>query len=408
MDGKNFSRRDLLKIIGSAAGGAVMYQVMSSLAMANESDFTAPPVLGGASNGASVLILGAGLAGLVAAHELRKAGYKVSILEYNNRVGGRAMAFHGGDKYTELGGYTQECRFDPNLYINPGPWRVPYHHRGYLHYAREFDVKLEAFNALNGNAYLHSSKAFDGKPQRYRHIVADYNGQITELLSKAITQDSLNAVVTKETREILLESLRSWGVLDKNFRYTAATAAAQRGFMQDPTAVTDGIPGNPIKLDDILTSRLWETLSLPFSYEYGSSIFQPVGGMDALPKAIGKTLADVVTLNAKVTKIIQSDKEVAVTYQDTANNNAEKTVTADWCICTIPFSILSQLEHNFSNEMEAGIASVPYAPSFKAGLQFKRRFWEEDDAIYGGITFTDLPIGKSPIQARTISRKVKV
>ena len=30
----------------------------------------------------------------------------------------------------------------------------------------------------------------------------------------------------------------------------------------------------------------------------------------------------------------------------------------------------------------------------KVGLQFKRRFWEEDEQIYGGITYTDLPIGQ--------------
>jgi monoamine oxidase len=30
--------------------------------------------------------------------------------------------------------------------------------------------------------------------------------------------------------------------------------------------------------------------------------------------------------------------------------------------------------------------------SVKIGLQFKRRFWEEDEAIYGGISYTDLPI----------------
>ncbi len=33
-------------------------------------------------------------------------------------------------------------------------------------------------------------------------------------------------------------------------------------------------------------------------------------------------------------------------------------------------------------------------PSVKVGLQFKRRFWEEDEAIYGGISYTDLPIRK--------------
>jgi hypothetical protein len=35
---------------------------------------------------------------------------------------------------------------------------------------------------------------------------------------------------------------------------------------------------------------------------------------------------------------------------------------------------------------------VPYGASTKIGLQFKRRFWEEDEQIYGGITYTDLPI----------------
>ena len=42
--------------------------------------------------------------------------------------------------------------------------------------------------------------------------------------------------------------------------------------------------------------------------------------------------------------------------------------------------------------MKAAIDAVPYAGSVKIGLQFKRRFWEEDDAIYGGISYTDLPI----------------
>ncbi len=42
--------------------------------------------------------------------------------------------------------------------------------------------------------------------------------------------------------------------------------------------------------------------------------------------------------------------------------------------------------------MADAIAAVPYAATVKVGLQFKRRFWEEDDDIYGGITATDLPI----------------
>ena len=42
--------------------------------------------------------------------------------------------------------------------------------------------------------------------------------------------------------------------------------------------------------------------------------------------------------------------------------------------------------------MKAAIDAVPYASAVKIGLQFSRRFWEEDERIYGGISYTDLPI----------------
>src|SRR4051812_32368714 len=64
---------------------------------------------------------------------------------------------------------------------------------------------------------------------------------------------------------------------------------------------------------------------------------------------------------------------------------------ADWCLCTIPLSILSQIDMNVGSPMQNAINAVPYSPGVKVGLQFKRRFWEQDDSIYGGISYTDLP-----------------
>ena len=58
------------------------------------------------------------------------------------------------------------------------------------------------------------------------------------------------------------------------------------------------------------------------------------------------------------------------------------------------FSILGQIEHNLSSEMTAVIDSMSYAGSVKFGLEFKRRFWEEDDRIFGGITWTNQPINE--------------
>lgn len=142
--GGSMTRRQLLRMIGMTAGSVAMYQAMSGLGFAAESPFKTPVDLGAAPKGASVLVLGAGIAGRVAAYELRKAGYKVQVLEYNGRAGGRNWTLRGGDQYTELGGATQTCRFDPGLYINPGPWRLPYHHRGILSYCKQLGVPLPA------------------------------------------------------------------------------------------------------------------------------------------------------------------------------------------------------------------------------------------------------------------------
>ena len=71
-------RRSLLNLIGMAAGSTVMYQAMTALGHAGESDFTGPISLSGAPKGASVLILGAGWAGMIAAYELGKAGYELT------------------------------------------------------------------------------------------------------------------------------------------------------------------------------------------------------------------------------------------------------------------------------------------------------------------------------------------
>jgi monoamine oxidase len=176
-------RRDLLTLIGTVAGGAVMYRAMTSLGLAAESTYAGPIRLDGDPKGASVLILGAGLAGMVAALELRKAGYRVQVLEYSNRAGGRCWTLRGGDTYTELGGATQHCAFDAGLYLNPGPWRIPYHHRALLDYCARLKVALEPFIQVNTNAWLHSTKAYGGQPQRYRHVQADFSGYISELLA---------------------------------------------------------------------------------------------------------------------------------------------------------------------------------------------------------------------------------
>src|SRR5262245_6697138 len=388
-------RRDLLALIGAASGGATMYQAMTTLGFAAESPYAGPIRLDGDPKGASVVILGAGLAGLTAALELKRAGYRVQVLESESRAGGRCWTLRGGDRFSDMDGASQTCEFDQGLYFNPGPWRIPYHHKAILDYCKRLNVAVEPFIPVNSNAYVHARGAFGGRPQRLRHVQADFNGWVSELLAKATNQNRLDAAVTTEDKQRLLDALRLWGGLDDNYRYVKGEYSSERrGFDKDPGGGLSGEPvySQPIGLSDILKLGLWQDFGSRNEYNYQMTMFQPVGGMDMIARAFARELDGVIRFGSKVTAVRQDAGGVTVAFEDARQPGRAQTARADWCLCTIPLPVLSRIDLNVGRAMRAAIAAVRYTASVKIGLQFRRRFWEEDDAIYGGITFSDLPI----------------
>jgi monoamine oxidase len=351
---------------------------------AQESPYRGPLRLDGDPRGASVLVLGAGLAGMTAALELRQAGYRVRVLEYDAaRAGGRCWTIRGGDRYEELGGAVQNCSFADGLYLNPGPWRIPYHHHAVLDYCRRLGVALEPFIQVNHNAYVHGRQAFGGKPRRFREIQADYHGHVAELLAKATRSGALDQAVSQE------------GALDRDMRYAKNIRSSdRRGFARDAGggANSEPLPSEPLTASEVLQSRLWAYLVNGALYEFQTTMFQPVGGMDMIARAFAREVGSLITYNARVTSIRQDDRGVTVAFQDRGAQNAMRTERADWCVCTLPLSVLSQLELNVSPAKAKAIEAVPYSAAVKIGLQFRRRFWEQDEHIYGGISYTDLPI----------------
>lgn len=392
------SRRQLLSLMGVVGGSAALLQTMTTMGYAaSTSPYTKPLKLEGAPRGASVIVLGAGLAGMTAAMELRNAGYKVRLLEYNKRVGGRSWTIRGGDQFTELGGETQTCEFAKGQYFNPGPWRVSHQHRALLDYCRRLNVALEPFIEVNYNGYLHAKNVFGGKPQRQHHIVPDFHGGIAELLAKASQQERLDEAVTQEDGKLLIEVLRNWAGLDKDFRYTVGAASSKmRGFQSFDRVTGVGSPTQTLKLGDVLRlfrdSDFWAISNHSGHRDLHNPLFQPVGGMDMLAKAMARELPGLIEFNAKVKAVHQDANGVTVRYEKTNAPGKMQEAKADWCICTIPLSVLGQIEMQVGAPMQSAIAAVAYSTSVKVGLQFARRFWEEDDAIYGGFSHTDLPI----------------
>jgi monoamine oxidase len=132
-------------------------------------------------------------------------------------------------------------------------------------------------------------------------------------------------------------------------------------------------------------------LAVGLERDYQTPLFQPVGGMDRVAQGFVRAVGDLIRYRARVTEIRQDAQGVTAHFTDMADGSAQQA-RAEWCVCTIPLSILSQIPMDVGPKLAAAISAVPYAPGLKIGLQFRRRFWEQDEAIFGGISYTDLPI----------------
>jgi monoamine oxidase len=97
-------------------------------------------------------------------------------------------------------------------------------------------------------------------------------------------------------------------------------------------------------------------------------------------------------MGVEVVSIRQSTEGVKVAYKN-LKTGAMTEVSADYCVSCLPLTILSRLDVNLSPETMTAVKATPYSPSAKMGLQMKRRFWEEDDKIYGGHLYSNLPFG---------------
>lgn len=385
------SRRMFLERLGGVGGSALLLAGMSALGFGIASAQAAPPALGG-GGGKKVVVLGAGLAGLTSAYELSKAGYEVTVIEARSFAGGRCQTARKGFKMQELGGEEQVCDFDEGLYINHGPWRIPYHHRSTLHYTKEFKVPLEIVVNDNDASYVYFDKGkgpLAGKPIRKGQIAADARGYAAEILAKQVKQGALDQQMTAEDRDLFVAYLRREGYLTEDLAYKGTDG---RGFAVNPGAGVDPGPGKestPFALTDVLHSNAWRTLSSVAGYEQQRTMFQPVGGMDQIAKGFEGQVGKLIKYSSVVKQIRQDASGVSVTYTD--GDGKTSTLKADYCVCTIPLSVLRQLDVGVSPKFKEAIGAVSYSLVGKIGLQMKTRFWEENHHIYGGHVFMDDP-----------------
>lgn len=391
------TRRRFLQAMAAVGGSTAVWATLDAWALAKPLRQDLPP-LDGEINGVRVIILGAGMAGMTMAHELGRHGYDVQILEVRDRPGGHNWTVRRGTVLEEYGGERQVCEFDEGQYFNPGPWRIPHHHEAFLHYCRELNVPLEPFINYQEANYLYVEGDFGplaGQKMRYRELDVDMRGYTAELLAKFANNQALDGELQVDDVELLSDYLAYEGLINRDsLRYTGSH---RRGYITPPGAGTQpGEGSDPFAFADLLpyATEIHRAqgyyLASAAGFSQQMTMMQPVGGMDrtayALADAIG---AERFIYQAEVTEIRQDENGVRIVYQD-RQSGATQAVTGDYCVSAIPLTILATIPADFSAEMSEAIRNVPYEPSGKIGLQFNRRFWEEDDNIYGGVSRTNL------------------
>ncbi|WP_420136657.1 flavin monoamine oxidase family protein [Sphingomonas sp.] len=375
------TRRQFLHAMGRAGGYSATYlsmQAMGLLCDPATAQTTKPDLPTGSGIGKHVIILGAGIAGLVSAFELRRAGYRVTIFEARDRVGGRVWSLRDGDRVEQIDRPDQICRFSQGLYMNAGAARLPTAHRTILGYAKQFDVPLEVMVNVDRSTRWD----YRGNEVEDRQAINDTKGRIAELLEKSLAGDSLDTAMTLDDKEKLKTYLRLWGALGKDGSYSGSSRAGYKvapgGYAHPPQ------PMDPLTLHRIIEDGFWSgNVSFEEVFEQQAPMFQPIGGMDRIAEALHQQVRDHVRLHTPVEGVDQLEHGVRVVLAD------GRMVEGDYVLCTLPATMVKRLKMQLSPAKKTALANTAYGISTKVAWEAPR-FWQ-DVGIMGGLAFTDQP-----------------
>ena len=380
----NFTRRGFIQRMAQIGGYSAAFSTMRALGLIAAPGLSPLPQLASDfGKGKEVIILGGGIAGLVAAYELRRAGFECTILEARNRPGGRNWTVRGGSKVEFTDGTVQSCAWQNGGYFNAGPARIPSIHTHLLGYCRELGVPLEVEVNTSRSALMQSEVLNGGKAVEQRQVIHDTRGYLAELLAKAINKHTLDDELSKEDTARLLDFVRGFGDLNDNNRYTGSTRA---GFTTPRGAgPAQAIVHKQLELTELLAANFSKGEFYEEQIDWQATMFQPIGGMDRIPYSFAESLGDLIRYDCPVSEITTGNSSVTVAY---SKSGMPHTLTADFCICTMPIVVLAQTKNNFSRETQKAFSGMPMTAQYKFAWE-SPRFWEQENNIYGGISFLD-------------------
>lgn len=365
MDFDTTSRREFLEQLALGAGALGISLSFPGLLAAQEFG------LQRTTDPKNVLVLGAGMAGLAAAYELKKAGHKVQVLEARKRPGGRVStvrdAFAEG-LYAEEGAagfseaYTTAVKYIEELGLEKMPYPMP---------------QLPVVHHLNGERFV----VTPGEPVEWPYELS------------------------KEEKE-----LGPWGLVTKYIIETLPPEISQtHNWNKTPLLTLDemsladymkamGASDGAIKLvqnSQWFASMPEETSALSlavsdFGLFMGGAPFILKGGNDKLPKAMAEKIKENIEYGVVISSISDEGENIKVSATKAGE---DKTFTADHVICTFPAPVVRKMKivPSLEPDVREALENMPYMDITRTYLQVDRPFWLQNGI--SGTAVTDLPIG---------------
>lgn len=315
----------------------------------------------------SVIVVGAGLAGLAAAHELTRQGVTVTVLEADSRPGGRT--------------WTLREPFADGLRAEAGAMTVTEHCHYTMHYLKEMGIGTEPSDLVDTDFGYHRNGVrippdkvgehadLLGLHPDERHLtvegmIARYVTEFNEKLGPEIAQP----VWAPTPRLLELDRVSVRRVLEERGASAAAIGLMEPFFLE--------MRGGELESASAMAWARYESGPRSFSTA-GAQWYRVEGGTDMLARALASRLGERILYRKPVVRIAQDDREAQVTFLD---HGRLRTLCADRVVVTAPFSSMRRVNLSMarlSTAKHAAIRRLRYASTVRVFLQMRRKFWPE-------------------------------